>query len=144
VPSLEDFNAGKPLNERLRKLMAGEEDDEPEIEAEVPPLNYAGAPLTNQERQGLQRMVRSAGWQVLLKLLDTSLLHQEDAAKKSSLDRPLVRKDEIAAQWAELAADAEARNKIVRLAEREIKILEDAKANKKCATGPTKTQPATN
>src|SRR5271156_6481855 len=95
-PSLENFLAGKPHNQDMERLMRGEEDDAPEVVARVE--NFAdGTPITNQDREYLRQMLLTPGWQVLLKLLDTELQHQEDAARRFSLETPFSRKDEIAA-----------------------------------------------
>lgn len=145
MSDLDNFLQGKPLNERMKRLMAGEEDD-PEVEEETTPqrdISYADdAPLTDNDRRHLERLKTSVGWQVLLKLLDTGLRHLEDAARRDSLRSPLTRKDEIVAAWAELAADQKARHKIVALIEAEVQALK-AK-NRKCDSGTTKTPTVAN
>jgi hypothetical protein len=146
VANLEDYLLGKPLSDRMARLMRGDDEEETGEEAAPRRENYAdGTPITDQDRDHLRRMLTSAGWQVLVKLLDTSLQRQEDAARQDSLRSPLSRKDEIATQWADLAANKKARNEIVILAEGEIEKLKAAKAKKKsCATGTTKTPTGTN
>lgn len=129
--TLENYLAGKPLNRNMARLMKGEEDEDRQPEGPRIVTNFAdGTPLTDHDRRHLERMLGSAGWQVLLKLLDTKLQHQEDSARAQSLKNPLTRKDEIAAMWAQLSADKEARNRIVALAEGEVEIL---KATRKTA-----------
>jgi hypothetical protein len=144
---LEDFLAGKPLNERMGRIMAGNDGDE-EIDIETAITSRTASveigEISDQERGFLERMVGSAGWRVLLKLLDTELQRQEDAARRDSLKNPLTRKDEVAAMWATLAANKQARNSIAELVEREIGKLEAAKKKRKCATGQTKTQAEVN
>jgi hypothetical protein len=149
MAKLEDYLAGKPVNEDMARLMRGveaQDNQEEAAESASGRMNYAdGMPVTRADREHLRRMLVGAGWQVLLKLLDTRLQHQEDAARKTSLDRPLTRKDEVAAAWAEFAADKEARNRIVALAEGEVeKLKEQARPKAECATGTTKTATATN
>jgi hypothetical protein len=75
----------------------------------------------------LRHTLAGHGWQVLLKLLDTALQAQEDAARRLSLQRTSS-KDEIAATWQTVAANREARMALVGLAEAEVGKL---KAKKK-------------
>jgi hypothetical protein len=121
VAKLEDFIAGKPLNERMGRLMAGEEDAEPEAGSPQPEArNFAdGTAITNDDREHLRYTLAGHGWQVLLKLLDTALQAQEDAARRLSLQRTSS-KDEIAATWQTVAANREARMALVGLAEAEV------------------------
>jgi hypothetical protein len=126
--SLEDFLAGKPVNERMARLMRGEDDAETETRATEPERNYAdGTPITDSDRSHLRRMQGSAGWQVLLKLLDTALQYQEDAARRMSLNRATP-KDEILTAWGALTANKEARNAVVGLVEAEVEKLKRGKA----------------
>lgn len=144
MAKLEDFLAGKPLNDDMAKLMRGEE-GESEPEAAINKRqNYAdGVPITNQDREHLRRLLVSPGWQVLLKLLDTELKHQEDTARRISL-LSTTSKDEILAAWAGLGADQKARENIEMLAKSEIEQLKSSKAKKKCAPGKIKTAAETN
>lgn len=140
MPSLEDFLAGKPLTPQLAKIMRGEEDEAPEQER-IPQRNYAdGTPITNTDREHLRRLLTSAGWEVLLKLLDTSLAHQEDAAREMS-KAVGTSGDQISSAWKELAAAARSRVNMVALVEAEVERL---KQSKKCTTGQTKTATVTN
>lgn len=123
---LENYLAGKPLNDDMRRLMEGEEVGEEESNPQH--KTFAdGTPITKQERGHLKRLEASAGWQVLFKLLDTGLQHQEDSARRNSMVSPLSRKDEIAEMWAELAADKRARDRIKSLVEAEVAKLKDTK-----------------
>lgn len=123
---LENYLQGKPLNDDMRRLMDGEEFGEEESTSRD--KNFAdGTPITKQERGHLKRLEASAGWQVLFKLLDTGLQHQEDSARRNSMVSPLSRKDEIAEMWAELAADKRARDRIKSLVEAEVAKLKDTK-----------------
>lgn len=126
--SLENFLAGKPVNARMAALMRGEDDDEGAGEqAAATTRNYAdGTPITNNDRGHLRRMITSAGWEVLLKLLDTALHEQEDAARRMSLQRTAPKEEKLAA-WEMVAANREARNAIVVLAEAEVEKLKDGK-----------------
>ena len=143
MTKLEDFLEGKPLNQRMAKLMRGDEDEEAAESAASAARNYAdGSPINHADREHLRRMTSSAGWGVLLKLLDTELQRQEDAARRMSLHRATP-KDAIVAAWETVGANREARNAIVALAEQEVRKLEEAKAKKKCASGTTKTATAT-
>lgn len=146
MSGLEEFLQGKPLNERLKRLMQGEDEDT-EVAAEETTsqrnVSYADeTPLTDNDRRHLERLTTSAGWQVLLKLLDTELRHREDAARRDSLRSPLTRKDEIVAGWAELVADQKARYKIVALVETAVEALKAKK--RKCDSGTTKTPTVAN
>jgi hypothetical protein len=129
VAKLEDFLQGKPLNERMGRLMAGEEDDDAEAQSPKPEARTyaAGTAITNDDREHLRHTLAGHGWQVLLKLLDTALQAQEDAARRLSLQRTSS-KDEIAATWQTVAANREARMALVGLAEAEVGKL---KAKKK-------------
>jgi hypothetical protein len=123
---LEDFLKGKPLNERLARLKEAGDEDDPEPVEEAPE-----SPIDDADREQIRRLLTHAGWQVLLKLLDMQLNSQEDAARRDSLNSPLQRANEIALKWAQLAADKNARNKIVALAESEAETLKATKAKKK-------------
>ena len=130
---LEDFLAGKPLNEDMERLMQGEESaDELGGPGSLIHRSFAdGKPITEHDREDLRQLSQMRGWQVLLKLLDTELQHQEDSAKRSSLDNPLKRQTEIAEMWAELAADQKSRTRLVLLLERELRAIEAAKVNRR-------------
>ena len=126
---LEEFIAGKPLNERMGRLMRGEVDDDEAAEetAALERRNYAdGTPVTDADRAHLRRLMASAGWQVLLKLLDTELKHQEDAARRMSLIRSAAKEEKLAA-WETVAANREARNAVEALAEAEVAKLKGKK-----------------
>jgi len=126
--SLDDFLAGKPLNKKMARMMKGELDEEPVESEQKVSRNYAdGSPVTLHDCEHLRRMTLTPGWQVLLKLLDTALVTQENSARQNSLLKPLQRKDEIAADWAQLAADKEARSRIERMVETEVARLEKKK-----------------
>ena len=135
---LEDFHAGKPLTEELAKIMRGE-DEEPEQEQRQVRNYFDGTPITDADRQHLRRLLVSPGWQVLLKLLDTSLHHQEDAAREMS-KAPGTPGELISSAWKDLAAAAQSRVNMVALAEAEVEKLKKAK----CTTGQTKTATVTN
>jgi hypothetical protein len=125
--SLEDFLAGKPLSERMAQLMRGEDEVDGVAEAPPHPKTFAdGTPVTDQEREHLRRMMAGAGWQVLLKLLDTELQHGEDTARRISVQAGTA-KEEILTAWSELAADQRARRKIEALAEAEVGKLKSGK-----------------
>jgi len=125
---LEDFLAGKPVNGRMAALMRGEDEaEETAAEAAAAPRNYAdGTPITKQDREHLRRLVASAGWGVLLKLLDTELQRGEDAARRISLAAGTP-KEEIVAAWAEVASAKRARNGLLALAEAEVAKLKEKK-----------------
>lgn len=119
--SLERFLKGEPVNERMGRLMRGEDDDDAETAEQAAPRreSYAdGTAITSHDREHLRRMLVGAGWQVLLKLLDTGLQHQEDAARRISVNRATP-EGEIATAWKMIAANRDARNFIVSLAEGE-------------------------
>lgn len=130
---LEDFLARKPLNEDMERLMKAEEDGDELGGAEsLIHRSFAdGRPIDDNDREYLRQLSVSPGWQVLLKLLDTELQHQEDSARRSSLENPLSRKDEIATIWAELAGDKKSRTRLVLLIERELQALEQSKSAKR-------------
>src|SRR5271156_6583419 len=131
MASLEDFLAGKPVNGRMAALMRGEDEAE-ETSAEAAYLaaatrNYAdGTPITKQDRDHLRRIVASAGWGGLLKLLDTELQRGEDAARRISLAAGTP-KEEIVAAWAEVASAKRARNGLLALVEAEVAKLKEKK-----------------
>ena len=129
MSQLEDFLQGKPLNERMGRLMAGEEDDDVEAPSPQPEArNYAdGTAITNDDREHLRHTLAGHGWQVLLKLLDTALQAQEDAARRLSLNRSAP-KEEKSAAWETVAANREARMAMVGLAEAEIAKAKRAKS----------------
>jgi hypothetical protein len=122
TPKLEDFLAGKPLTPRMAQLMRGEE-EEVGVYAAPRGESYAdGTPITKADREHLRRLLSSAGWQVLLKILDSELQRQEDAARRISVD-PVTPKEDILTAWAELATGKRARNRMIGLAEAEVEKL---------------------
>ena len=131
MATLEDFLANKPLTPRMQRLMRGEDDEEAEARSPEPEArSYAdGTPITNSDREHLRRMLGTAGWGVLLKLLDTALASREDAARRISL-APATSKDDIVAAWGEVAAAKRAREALVGLAEAEVEKLKVQKPPK--------------
>ncbi len=124
-PKLEDFLANKPLSPRLAQLMRGEEEEPAGESPAATQANYSdGTPITKSDREHLRRLVGSAGWGVLLKLLDTELAGQEDAARRISL-APGMADGEITAAWKQLAAQRQARNAVIALVEAEIEKLKN-------------------
>ena len=73
--------------------------------------------------------MHSPGWGVLLKLLDMSLAHREDAARRISL-APATAKEQILEAWAEVAAARRAREALVLLVESEIAKLKAERRGK--------------
>jgi hypothetical protein len=119
--TLEDYLAGKPLSPRLERLMRGE-DEEPADDQRptTSDRSYAdGTPVTDADREHLRRTVSTAGWQVLLKLLDTSLQSQEDAARRMSKDAATPN-EQIVTAWRDLAGASKARNGLLALVESEV------------------------
>jgi hypothetical protein len=120
---LEDFLQGKPLNERMKRLMDGYDYDEEDAEAQSPTpearTHADGTAITNDDREHLRRMLAMAGWQVLLKLLDTDIQDQEDTARRISKDA-LTPNEQIVSRWRDVAGAAKARNRMVALAEAEV------------------------
>jgi hypothetical protein len=123
MAKLEDFLQGKPVSERMRRLMAGEEDDAEAQSPQPAARNYAdGTPISDADRKHLRKTLASAGWDVLLKLLDTALQDQEDTARRISLQRGTPKEEKLAA-WETVAANREARSALVALAESEVSKL---------------------
>jgi hypothetical protein len=128
-PRLEDFLAGKPVSPRMAQLMRGEDEDQDTADAVPRRESYAdGTPITKADREHLRRLLSSAGWQVLLKILDSELQRQEDAARRISLVTA-TSKEDIVTIWQRLAADKHARNRIVELAETEVEKLQKPAAS---------------
>jgi hypothetical protein len=84
----------------------------------------------------LRRTAASPGWQVLLKLLDTELQSQEDAARRLSLNRAAP-KDEKAAAWETVAANRDARNALLGLVEAEVGKIKKASPQRHGGTEKT-------
>lgn len=105
MPSLEDFWAGRPLNEALAKMKAGIE--EPEIATEERPefadSSDINRSLTRAEQVELRNFLRSACWQVVSRLVRRSLHRREQNAIKLSQDNPLGNSDGVAREWAYVA-----------------------------------------
>ena len=130
MATLEDYLAGKPLNPRMEQMMRGEEEEAESPEPAAGSRNFAdGTPVTKADREHLRRMVGSAGWGVLLKLLDTELRDREDAARRISL-APGAADLEIAAAWKDVAGAKAARNRLVALVEGEIEKLKEKKKSR--------------
>lgn len=131
--TLEDFLANKPLSPRIAALMRGEEEaenSEPGTRDSGLGTNFAdGTPITDPDREHLRRLLHSPGWGVLLKLLDRSLAHREDAARRISL-APATAKELILEAWAEVAAARRAREALVLLVESEIAKLKAERRGK--------------
>ena len=127
---LEDFLQGKPLNARMERLMRGEDEEAEARQAEPEARTFAdGTPITDPDREHLRRLLHSPGWGVLLKLLDMSLAHREDAARRISL-APATAKELILEAWAEVAAARRARKALVLLVESEIAKLKAERRSK--------------
>lgn len=106
MPRLEDFQAGIPLNEDLRRLKAGilDEPAAQEEAAEALPFDHPERPLTEDERTDLARLVREPGWRVLERLRKRTLLQLRETAILASEINPLANAEKIAAGWANFSA----------------------------------------
>lgn len=131
---LEDFLERKPLNERLKRLSEGEDEDdlispaaaEREI-AHVGRADAANRPLDDNDRESLRRLTLEPGWPILLKMIDNRIQTQEDAVKAQSKRDPFA-KDENAANWAYVGVMEQVRADIVAMLQVEIHILQANKA----------------
>ena len=105
MPRLEDFQAGIPLNEELRRIRAGVM-DEPEAALETAEAwspDNVDRPLTDAEREDLARLTMEPGWRVLKRLRNRTLHRMEQASIIASKSNRLEREREIALGWANLA-----------------------------------------
>jgi hypothetical protein len=106
MPRLEDFHAGIPLNEELRRLRAGVLDEPPDAAPETPgpwAPEDVERPLTESERIDLKRLLQEPGWRVLARLRKKALRLMEQAAIVSSQNDPLRNAEKIAVGWANFA-----------------------------------------
>lgn len=131
----EDYIAGKPLNERLARLMAGQDEDpEPEQPAAQTYGRADLRPLDDEDRRNLRSLKFHAGWPILLRMLDRRIQKIEDSAKQASKTNPTA-KDENAAMWAEVAAFENTRKELVVMLESEVVLIgkDDEEVPKKAA-----------
>ena len=125
MPRLEDFQQGIPLNDELRRLKEGlEQEPEPTTELQAFSFDDLDRPLTDDEREDLARLVREPGWRVLMRLRKRTLRRMEEAAIIASQMNPLARAQEIAVGWANLAAFREQARVDQSAVEAEIQALE--------------------
>lgn len=97
---LEKFLTGQPLSEENAALMEGRE---PAAEAIFKQDQAESGPLTDDDRTWLRRLVNEPGFAVLLRLLNSTIIHREESAKVLSSIDPFGQKDKIASEWAYIA-----------------------------------------
>lgn len=126
MSQLEDFLQNKPLNERLARLRAGEDEDEPAPPVAGPVLvrpGRDGREMDDDDREHLRRLRLEPGYPVLLRMLDRRLQFQEDAVKRASKDNPFA--PAVPGMWAEVKALEAVRSSIDHMIETEVRILEE-------------------
>lgn len=125
--SLEKYLKGEPLNDDMKALMEGRE-DEPADDDLGSLIRLKTDEINDDDREHLRRLQVDPGWPVLLKLLDSDIERQEDAAKRRSLDDPLG--SSLNAVWADVAYQKKGRDKIVALIQSEVEKLKKRKKKK--------------
>lgn len=127
----EKYLAGEPLNEELAALKEGRSRDFLETTPAWPPslrLITGGdieRELTRGERMDLKELRQSAGWPVVVRLLEkTSAIHKKGAIS-SSQTNPLANKDTIAEEWAYCTMFDRAKGEIQALIEAELRQLDE-------------------
>jgi hypothetical protein len=97
LTDLEKYNRGLPLSDENAALMEGRE---PVAEFDSGETKANGtAPLSDDEKQWLHRLIHEPGFPILLGLLNRTIQIREDGAKLLSSIDPLTNKDEIIKQW---------------------------------------------
>ncbi|MGB9407982.1 MAG: hypothetical protein WCA89_10625 [Terracidiphilus sp.] len=129
MPRLEDFWAGKPLTPELERLRDGVE-DRPEASQEQPEAAFDDLerPLYDEERKELTRLVASAGWQVLERLMERTCATLERSAIVLSQNDPLANADAIARGWAYFGMWKDMRKGMQALIDEEVKTLKRSAA----------------
>lgn len=97
---LEKFLQGKPLNEENAALMQGRE-PATEFESETKAKDLDG--LSTEDREWLRRLTNEPGFNVLLRLLNRTILRREESAKLLSSSDPFGDRDRIIKEWAYIA-----------------------------------------
>lgn len=114
MSDLEKYLKGVPLNPALEALMK-----EPDQPLEIAEQQAFSDEMTEDNREHLRRLFTEPGWQVLLQLLDRDIETREDAARRTSIENPMS--ETLQQVWADVAYSKQARERMVRLAENEIR-----------------------
>ena len=126
MPKLNDYLNGKPLNKRLERLAAGEDEIDAAEKAAIHLVDAKG--LDRYEREDLKKLTFEPGWPILLNLLDKAIQEKENLLRRSSKVNPLEDANALAAEWAKLASFEEFRRMMVAVMDAEIEKLGAKKA----------------
>lgn len=103
MDDLEKFLAGVPITDELARLKAGiEETAEPEEEDLALAFGDPDAPLGDDDRQALRRLMFDPGWRVVQRLKERTCRELEKAAILVSQVDPLGNAEKVARGWAYL------------------------------------------
>lgn len=118
---------GQPLNDELAKVRDGSAQQaavQAQQAARPEPVEDVERELERGERVALKEMVLSAGWPVLLRLLEKSFHKRRKGAISMSQDDPLGNERKVAEQWARTNAFEQAKREIPLLVLAEIEAMD--------------------
>lgn len=120
--TLEQFLKGEPLTDELAALKRGEEpsDDEFRSSVSAPSPFTAEQPLDDDDREHLRRFKSEPGWNVMMRLLDSDIRHQENLAKAASKSDPLGNREQVANFWAYVSMLEKSKSRMIWLIDEEI------------------------
>lgn len=121
MPKLNDYLEGKPLNKRLERLAAGEDEIDAKENSAIHLVDAKG--LDRYEREDLKKLTFEPGWPILLNLLDKAIQEKENLLRRSSKVNPLENANFLAGEWAKLASFEEFRRMMVAVVDTEIEKL---------------------
>lgn len=102
---LEDYIRGVPLTEENAALMRGEEPAalRPAITSERQAKRILTGELTDEERKWLRRLYHDPGYEIFLKLLNSTVHDREESAKFLSSNDPFGNTETVIREWAYIA-----------------------------------------
>jgi hypothetical protein len=129
--NLDLYMRGVPQTDELAALQRGEEPQAAaaEVAETAKATAFPHSEITDEDCEHLLSLKLHAGWAVLLKLLDKNIREQEHRAIAISEDDPLLNRDKIASNWANVSALKRMRNLAVALVDAEIAKLEERKSD---------------
>lgn len=125
--TLEQYLKGEPLTDELARLQKGEEPSDLDTDSggspfAPPPFPVARA-IDDDDREHLRRLMLEPGWNVMLRLLDNDMVHQENLAKALSTNDPLGNREAVANAWAYIAMLRRGRDRMIMLIDEQIQRL---------------------
>jgi hypothetical protein len=101
--TLENYLAGRPLSEELAALIDDQDEQRASHSPDPFPLTTTDGPLTAEDKQCIRRLVYEPGFQLLIKVINTTIQNHEDSVRLLSTTDPLKNKERIVNEWAYVA-----------------------------------------